>query len=203
MLEEETGDRSPRWGVPPSCHQRRKSGVIRGWLFPVAIVGLFQAALCAQKIDSGYDETFPLSELKTFGFLAQERSEPDGLASNRQAEALIRENLVNQFLAAGFVPAETEPDLLIAFYAKTTLKTSWTAAGYARLGEFGSDHYEVGTLVVDVISHRIKRAVWQGVASKALRGKDREERREIVEDACAKLVERFRKDAEKQAKKKR
>ncbi len=47
-----------------------------------------------------------------------------------------------------------------------TLEMRWRPAGYG--AALAPDHYEVGTLVVDFVAARLNRAVWMGMATKAL-----------------------------------
>jgi len=152
----------------------------------------------AQRIETGLDSSFPLSTLQTFDFLKQERQSPDELATDADAESLIRENLASQLSTIGKRKTNTNPDFLVAFYAKSVAQTRWRTAGYG--GQFGAtaETYEVGTLVVDVVSRRDGRAVWRGVATKTLSSKKRNEK--AIRETCAKLARQFKKDTEKQMK---
>ena len=71
----------------------------------------------AQQIETGYDESFPLAELKTFNFFPQERSKPDELANHPETEQFIKDSLIQQLRSIGLELSDTHPDLLVAFYA--------------------------------------------------------------------------------------
>lgn len=152
----------------------------------------------AQKIETGFDSSFSLSTLQTFDFMKQERQSPDELATDADAENLIRENLASQLSAIGKRKTDTNADFLVAFYAKSVAQTRWRTAGYG--GQFGAtaETYEVGTLVVDMVSRRDSQVVWRGVATKTLSSKKRNEK--AIREACAKLAKQFKKDTEKQMK---
>ena len=107
-------------------------------------------------------------------------------------------HIVGQLSTIGKRKTNTNPDFLVAFYAKSVAQTRWRTAGYG--GQFGAtaETYEVGTLVVDVVSRRDGRAVWRGVATKTLSSKKRNEK--AIREACAKLAKQFKKDTEKQMK---
>ena len=156
----------------------------------------------AQEIQTAFDSNIPLSQLKSFNFVIQERKSPDGLATNPEMEKLIRENLESQFLAVGMNKSETQPDVLVAFYAKSVVQTRWQTPSYVGTGRSGNaapEAYQVGTLVVNMVLPKSNRAVWRGVATKPL-SSNKEKTAHTVREACEKLAKQFRKDAEKQLK---
>lgn len=172
-----------------------------GVLPSLAIILLLCVPATAQKIATGYAEGFPIGELKTFQFLKQERKSPDGLADDPESEQFIRERLGEELIAAGLRPVEANPDFVIAFYAKTYLRTSYRVLNYKTYDSdlaLSEDHYDMGTLVVDFISVQHNQAVWRGRADKAVNQKNAPK---VVRQVAKKLVKQFQKDAKQQAKK--
>ena len=171
-------------------------------LITFLFVGLshFCGVTLAQNVETKFDSSFPLSTLQTFDFLKQVRESPDALATNTDAESLIRENLETQLSAVGKRKTDTNPDFLVAFYAKSVAQTRWRTAGHG--GQFGAtaETYEVGTLVVDLVSARDRQTIWRGIATKTLSSKKANE--EVIRKACTKLAKQFEKDIEKQKKRK-
>ena len=159
----------------------------------------------ALDVQAAFDPKFSLFQLKSFSFAKQERKSPDGLATDPGTESLIRENLESQFSAIEMQKTDAEPDFLVAFYAKSVLRTRWQTPGYSGLGSTGNaapEGYEVGTLVVDIIDRKSNQVVWRGMATKTL-GPNKKKVDQAVREACMKLAKQFKKDAEKQSKKKR
>lgn len=156
----------------------------------------------ALDVQTAFEPKFPLSQLKSFSFSKQDRKPPDGLATASGTEHLVRENLEAQFTAMGMQKTSIEPDFLFAFYAKSVLRTRWqtpSSSGWGGPGNAAPEGYEVGTLVVDIIDRKSNQVVWRGRATKTL-SPNPEKARKAIHEACAKLANQFKKDAEKQTK---
>ncbi len=152
-----------------------------------------------QKISSGYVEEYSLASLKTFAFAVQERAAPDELVGRPSAEAQIKEVLGEELEAAGFQEVTQSPDFLVAFYSHHQLRMSYRDLGAGAPQQFGTSHYEVGHLYVDLLAFPSKEAVWSGVASKSLRQGQGEK---LLRKACRRLVKTVQKDARTQDEKK-
>jgi uncharacterized protein DUF4136 len=159
--------------------------------------------LTAQKIASGYAEDFPIGDLKTFAFMAQERQKPDELAEDVESAEFIKNQLIAALTAAGYTLTVENPDFVIAYYAKTYLRSTYRHLGYKTLDSemaVSQDNYDTGVLIVDFISLQRKQAVWRGRADKTISQKNVPK---VITKVCQKLVQQFEKDIKAQAKRRK
>jgi len=154
------------------------------------LLGLLVVSAAAQTVQSDFDRTFRFSNLKTFSFAVQKRT--DTLNDGR-----IRTGLETQLRANGFRMQTETPDFVIAYYvtSKDRLNVQDYSFGPPRL--WGSrdirvNQYAEGTLMVDFIDVKTNQVVWRGRATGALELKDVDKK---ITKSTEKLVKQFIKDS--------
>lgn len=164
------------------------------------LVAAFAVILPAQKIATGYVEDFAIGGIKTFGFMKQDRQKPDELAEDVETAEFIKTELVQALSNAGLTPAAENPDFVIAFYAKTYVRSSYRVAGFKTAGSelaLSQDNHDMGVLIVDFVSLDRQQAIWRGRADKAINQKNAPK---VITKVCQKLVRQFQKDIKAQTK---
>lgn len=152
---------------------------------PALLAGLLLLSACASgpRVAVDRDPAVEVAQFRTFGFFSPLGTDRGGY------QTLLSERLKNAARAGleslGYVYAETNPDLLVNFGARTDERievTTFPGAvpppyfgyyGY-RSGYYGGwygysdrtvvDQYKEGTISLDVVDAATKRLVWEGVA---------------------------------------
>lgn len=169
------------------------------------LIGLWcGAVLPGQTIESGYDPEFPLSKIRTFAFMQQDRKSPDGLVDDPAAEARLRECIDDRLSEAGLqAEDEVAPDVLVAFYAKDYFKTHVRGIGYEQFGNIidtTPEAIEMAILTVDLVSVETRKGVWRGTAAAKVKAETLD--RDLAR-VCGKLAKRFLRDSQRQRKARR
>lgn len=144
----------------------------------VALAGAVLLVACATgpEIRRDTNPSANFAEFKTFGYfspLATDNAGYETVFTARLKEA-TRRNLV----AKGYVYSETDPDLLVNFYAnvedRQEIRTSPVSLGYYgfRRGFYGgfstqqieTVNYKTGTLTIDIIDRAQNALAWEATA---------------------------------------
>jgi hypothetical protein len=165
------------------------------------LVGLLAMSAQAQSVQTDFDKSFRLSNLKTFSFVDQRRGPTDPLAADSLNDNRIRTAMESQLIGNGFRMETEKTDFVIAYYVTTKNKLSVQDYGYGPPRWFGSrdirvNQYSEGTLMVDFIDARTNQVIWRGRASGTLELKGVDKK---IGKSVEKLVKQFVKDAQKQA----
>ena len=168
--------------------------------FPIGLL-LFCLSAGAASVESASDPKFPIQGLRAFRFSGGARAEDDSLSKDFPLARAIGERLAGELTAIGIRQDQTEADFLVAFYAKSMMRSSWGSLGYTSWDTSANlmgEPYQKGTVIVDFVSVRTNQLVWRGVAGGVLEAKDREK---ALPETFFKLIQSFQKLAQKQAKK--
>lgn len=150
--------------------------MLRSTLLALMATALLAGCASTPRLRYDQDPGFDLAEADTFSFvepLGTDRNGYHSLLSQRLMEATRRE-----LSAKGYRYVEADPDLLVNFGARlderVRTRTDPPAFGYYgyRAGLYGGwigyrtrvDHYQEGTLSIDVVDPETDRLVWEGVA---------------------------------------
>ena len=118
-------------------------------------------------VTSDFEQDVDFNDYHTYQILKPKRGLDPGtnpINQQRIARAIVREMSRLQF------SAQKEPDLLVSFFIRNKVIREIDYYHFYR-GRWGYPgwntvrHYEVGSLVVDLIDAKRKRVVWHGVAS--------------------------------------
>ena len=143
-----------------------------------------------------YDTSYDFSKLKSYRWAdIPSRAEANPLIVQRAGAAVEA-----QLKAKGYVPAEGQPDFLVATHVGRQSKIQVTEWGYgygpraAWYGGGGVDvyQYEEGSLIVDIVDARTKQLAWRGTATAVIDpDATPEERTERINEAVSKVFEDF------------
>ena len=165
------------------------------------LLSLMVIATQAQTVQSDYDRSFNFSNLKTFGFAVQNRSDKDALAGDTLNEGRIRAAMESQLIANGLRSENERPDFVIAFYVTTKNKLNVQDYSYGPPRWFASrdirvNQYSEGTLMLDFIDVKTNQVIWRGRASGTLELKNVDKK---INKSAEKLVKQFVKDTAKKS----
>jgi Domain of unknown function (DUF4136) len=159
----------------------------------VAIAAVSLACASAPKTRVGWDTNVDLSKYHTWAW------KPDGSIPDPIWARRVQDVLSDQLATDGLtqVGLDQNPDLWGVVHARLSTKTEIVPFGpdwgYAWGGWAPVDDYEqqipVGTIVIDLVDVKLKRAVWQGKAHDAIDSDKSNEARE--EKLIAVLKELF------------
>lgn len=163
------------------------------------ILGLLVISTQAQSVQSDYDRSFNLSNLKTFGFAVQRRPATDPLGGDTLNDSRIRTAIESQLLSNGFRTETGNPDFVIAYYVTAKEKLNVQDYSYGPPRWWGRrdirvDQYSEGTLMVDFIDVKTNQVIWRGRASGTLELKGVDKK---INKSAEKLVKQFVKDTQR------
>ena len=164
------------------------------------LVGLLAISAQAQSVQTDYDRSVKLANLKTFTFIEQRRGPADPLAADSLNDNRIRTAIESQLMGNG-LRTDENADFGIAYYVTTKNKLSVQDFGYGPPRWFGHRDIRVnqdteGTLMVDFIDLQSNQVIWRGRASGTLELKGVDKK---INKSVEKLVKQFVKDTQKQA----
>jgi hypothetical protein len=174
-------------------------------------VGIMVLAGCAARgpeIRTDYDAAADFSRYATFSFMLRDEREARGydtIGEQRVTAAVTRE-----LEARGYRRVDTDADLLVNFALATEeiqeIRTSpaavpypywygWRGAYYypwpAYVQETWVDHYERGSLFIDLIDAERRQLVWEGRASVRLTRAHQEDPGGLVDSSVAEIFARY------------
>jgi hypothetical protein len=152
--------------------KKRTLGII-----PMLFLGLFSSCVPTVTVTQDYDRAVNFSEFKTFATfdLSAQKGQVNQLSVDRVTKAIIAE-----MTAKGFKETSDNPDLKVNAVAILKNKTQVTANsnyygyggmyrpyGYWGGGSttFSSYNYVDGSLVIDIVSTKTGKLVWQGIGN--------------------------------------
>lgn len=178
------------------------------WLAAVALAAAGCATTAGRDIRVDYDRSADLGSYRTYGF-------PKEVGTDRAGYSTIvtryfKDAVNREMQRRGFVYDETDPDLLVNFFANvrevTDVRRSPGASfGYGyygyRYGLYGAwpyydDYvdtvrYKVGTANIDIVDGERMQLIWEGVAEGRITEADMANPRVAIDAVVAELFQRF------------
>ena len=177
-------------------------------IIPIFLLGLFFSCSPTVKVTTDYDHSANFSEYKTFTFydLKAQEGQINQLNVDRITKA-IRAELINK----GFTETTANPDLKVNAITILKNKTSVSAntdfygyggmyrpygywGGGAMMGNanttFNSYDYVDGSLIIDIVSSKTGKLIWQGVGNAQIDSKP-DNPEEFVGTSIKKILEGF------------
>ncbi len=182
-------------------------------LFPILFLGLIYSCSPTVKVTTDYDHAVNFSEYKTFAVydLRAQEGQVNQLNVDRVAKAIR-----NEMLAKGFTES-SNPDLKVNAVSILKNKTSVSAntnfygyggmyrpygywGGGAMMGgantTFDTYDYVDGSLVIDIVSTKTDKLVWQGIGNAEIDSKP-DNPEEFINGAIKKILTGFPPGADK------
>ena len=176
-------------------------------ILPVLFLGLFYSCSPTVKVTTDYDHSANFSEYKTFAVydLKAQQGQVNQLNVDRVAKAIR-----NEMLAKGFTES-SNPDLKVNAVSILKNKTQVTAdsnfygyggmyrpygywGGGAMMGggstTFNTYDYVDGSLVIDIVSTKTGKLVWQGIGNAEIDSKP-DNPEQFINDAIKKILTGF------------
>jgi hypothetical protein len=174
----------------------------------VAAALLSGCAALRPDIRTDYDRAADFSAYETYGF-------PDELGTDRAGYATLitthfRQAVDHEMQSRGYRYTETQPDLLVNFFANvryvTTVRSRprmWVSYGYYgyRYGMYSAwplyaedvdtVHYRIGTANIDIVDADRGQLIWEGVAEGRLTSEVMENPQPAIESVVAELFSRY------------
>ncbi|MDQ6470116.1 DUF4136 domain-containing protein [Flavobacterium sp. LHD-80] len=177
-------------------------------LIPLVLLGLFYSCSPTVKVTTDYDHSANFSQYKTFTVydLKAQEGQVNQLNADRVAKAIRAE-----MTAKGFVESTDNPDLKVNAVSILKNKTQVTAdtnfygyggmyrpygywGGGAMMGggttTFNSYDYVDGSLVIDIVSSKTQKLLWQGIGNAQIDSKP-DNPEEFIAGAIKKILEGF------------
>ena len=176
-------------------------------IIPILFLGLFYSCSPTVKVTTDYDHSANFSEYKTFAVydLKAQQGQVNQLNVDRVAKAIR-----NEMLAKGFTES-SNPDLKVNAVSILKNKTQVTAdsnfygyggmyrpygywGGGAMMGggttTFNSYDYVDGSLIIDIVSSKTDKLVWQGIGNAEIDSKP-DNPEQFINDAIKKILTGF------------
>ena len=176
------------------------------------MAAMFVVAGCAStpSVRSDYDKSADFGRYRTFGFIDQ----PGGPGDSK---SLVMQTLeaaaTREMVARGYTPATDNPDLLINFNGKLEDRTDvqsvpgpmygptwgyggWYGAPYGGWGVAASTqvttrHYQVGTLVMDIVDRERRQVVFQAGIERTITKEMQQNRDKALNQAVTRLFSAY------------
>ncbi|MDQ6528447.1 DUF4136 domain-containing protein [Flavobacterium sp. LHD-85] len=176
-------------------------------IIPILFLGLFYSCAPTVKVTTDYDHSANFSEYKTFAVydLKAQQGQVNQLNVDRVAKAIR-----NEMLAKGFTES-SNPDLKVNAVSILKNKTSVSAntdfygyggmyrpygywGGGAMMGgantTFNTYDYVDGSLVIDIVSTKTDKLVWQGIGNAEIDSRP-DNPEQFINDAIKKILTGF------------
>ncbi len=181
----------------------------RGVALPALLVAMVAACSSGLRVVTDFDPTADLSGFRTYQWA--ERSglgRDDAGVYDDLLTARLRSAVDSVLAAKGFSQSSTSPDFLVGWHGAidgrmsvTSVRGSypygWGFYGPPYAGRWGGggmrvDHWEEGTVLIDVVDADWGELVWRGSATARLRDvRDDGKRRAILTEAVAAILRDF------------
>ena len=180
------------------------------------LLGLLAATIvvagCASTptVRSDYDKSADFGRYRTFGFIDQAGGPGDSKSLAMQA---LEAAATREMVARGYTPAAENPDLLINFNGKLEDRTDvqsvpgpmygptwgyggWYGAPYGGWGVAASPqvttrHYQVGTLVMDIVDRERRQVVFQAGIERTITKEMQQNRDKALDAAVVRLFSAY------------
>ncbi len=172
-------------------------------MIPWASLSLWAAlaAGCATvQIQTDYDQEAHFSRYATFAYMGEDarplkRLEHQGPATRSLVQKRLKRATSEALTSKGFSQVDrSRADLLVAFHLSVRHQVDVTDLPYRTPQRWGYrthvTHYDVGTLVIDLIDRRAHQLVWRGTASGVM-NKSNLSRREHIDKSIAQIMALF------------
>ncbi|MCI9846371.1 DUF4136 domain-containing protein [Flavobacterium pectinovorum] len=183
-------------------------------IIPMFLLGLFFSCSPTVNVTRDYDYAVNFSEFKTFTVydLKAQEGQVNELNADRITKAIRAE-----MIAKGFTESTTNPDLKVNAVSILKNKTSVTANSYYDYGTMhrpyrywgsgsmllnnntvtlNTDDYLDGSLIIDIVSAKTGKLVWQGLGNAEIDSKLKNPE-EFINSAIKKILAGFPPDAVK------
>lgn len=177
-------------------------------LVAAAIAALAGCATVGPKIRVDYDRAADFSAYQTYGYPAELGTDRGGYST--LITGYFRQAVDREMRLRGYQFAESNPDLLVNFFARArdvtdvrSVPNAWVGYGYYgyRYGLYGAwplygsevstVHYKVGTANIDVVDARRKQLIWEGLAEGKLTQQAMEDPQSAISGVVADLFTRY------------
>ena len=155
--------------------------------------------VCAQSIQSDFDNSYDLSKLKSYDFAPQNQGFQGTLMQNSLNGKRIREALELHLNASGIVKVESgKPDFFISYRigSRPSTRTVTRDIPAGRRGGGATidipQRYTEGSLIVDFTESAGNQLVWRGYATDPI---DPAKPEKMIQKGIEKMVKQFIKDS--------
>lgn len=182
----------------------RKEGIMIRFSLSLGGFLVLTVGCSSMKVNTDFDRQADFSSYKTYAWR-------DSATSLKDKDPLGHERIVKavdgELQTHGFQIASQDPDIVVTYHSssdqQTTLNTDYMGGGWGfgpgwrwggGLGMTSStttvQHYDVGTVVLDMWDAKLKRLVWRGTASDTVSDDPRKNAQKITQ-AARKLFEGY------------
>lgn len=185
---------------------RYRSRFIAG---PLLAASLLLLGACASQptIRTNIDQGTDLSVYRTFGFPAELGTDRGGYSTLITSH--FKEAVTQEMTARGYQFAESNPDLLVNFFANVRERTEVRSDPTPAFGYYGYRYglysawplyrpydiqtvtYRVGTVNVDIVDAARKQMVWEGIAEGTVSREQMDNPRAAIHDAVALIFQQY------------
>lgn len=171
--------------------------------FLLFILSVSILACSSYSVQSDYDPTADFTVLKTYGWITEQEIEGDALARYPLVRKRVHSAVDTVLQGKGYVLQQYgEPDFLVITHAGVKEKIQVSDYGYSYdpwYGPYGYggrhidvQHYEEGTLVIDIINTGKKELVWRGMGTGIVHSYAEPEQMErAILEKVTKILEKF------------
>jgi hypothetical protein len=180
-------------------------------LVTAAVAAALTVTACAPGISvrTALSPDASLHELHTFRVLPTPKpkiaravsSANDPMLVNSISNRALRADLAQEFASRGYVPSDSNPDFLVAYYASAKQKLDitywdygypWRPHWWSGRGRRGPvvTQYTEGTVIVDVIDPKTKDVLWRGQGVAAVSDDQQQYQRDLKKTVEA-IVNKF------------
>lgn len=148
---------------------------------------LFAIPCFAQKVNLDYDKGYDFSKIKTY---AWKEGKP---AANPLMDQRIINAVDYNLSMEGFQKVDSNPDMVVAYYASTKEELDIHETSYGRWGLNSSTFVQkiiVGTLVVDMVDAAGNKLFWRAVATDTV-SDNPEKNEKKINKAAEKMFKEF------------
>lgn len=178
---------------------------MRGRFLLLPVLLLFTACASQTEIRTDFDKSADFSQYRTFAFVDRLGTDVAGYSSLTTQR--IKTAVEREMAARGYVPAVSNPDLLVNFHGNIKEKERVTElplpmgyygyragfyapwAGYPAAVEV--EKYSEGTLNVDLVDRSRRQMVWEGVAVARVTESMRESPEEAINKAVSEIFAKY------------
>lgn len=157
-------------------HIRLRDTRLRGWILAIAGAALLTACASGPEIRRDVSPAAKFGTYKTFGYFSELATDRAGYETVFTAR--LKDSTRRQMESKGYVSSDTDPDLLLNFYAnveeKQEIRSTPVSIGYyGYRGAFGygistprveTYSYKEGTLTIDLVDRKQNALVWNATA---------------------------------------
>ncbi len=173
-------------------------------LLSIAATMLVAGCASGMKVSQDWDQGADFTGYQTFGWMQETEARPQ---SQQLLESRVKQAVESELTAKGLRKASSNPDLLVAWDAKTETQQSATTYGTAYgggyRGRYGGgfatgtstttiNEWQQGTLIIDLNDAKANKLVYHGSAQAKLnQDASPDQRTQDINNAVAKILEKY------------